>query len=84
MGIGALDLLLLPLNFVVREYAVLSAPAEVSPALPMRFGVAAEPTQRPISKGHVPSRGSCARSSSSAHISVAARPSWSSVSSRRV
>jgi hypothetical protein len=57
----------------------------LSPFLPMWFGVAVWPTHRPISNGHGPSFGtSCWRSSSSAQMSVAARPSWSSVRSRNV
>src|SRR5258706_3213800 len=48
----------------------------LSPFLPILFGVAALPTQRPISKGHEPSFSSLFfRSSSSAQISVPARPS---------
>src|SRR5436190_18554230 len=46
----------------------------LSPLRPIRFGVAALPTHRPISKGHCPSLStSCWRSRSRAQISVAAR-----------
>src|SRR5260370_21601500 len=69
-------------------YVIVFARAEswsLSPLAPMRFGVAALPTQSPISNGHSPSlSASCCRSSSRAQISVAARPSWSSVRSRNV
>ena len=64
---------------------VRASPLPLKPFEPMTFGVAALPTQRPISKGHVPYRaGFFSRSSSRAHTSPAARPSWSSVSSRKV
>jgi hypothetical protein len=57
----------------------------LSPFWPMRLGVAVCPTHSPISKGQRPSLSTfCWRSSSSAQINVAARPNWSSVSSRRV
>ena len=57
----------------------------LSPLKPIRFGVAARPTQRPISNGQGPRvSGSLCRSSSRAQISVAARLSWSRVSRRSV
>src|SRR5450759_4370929 len=50
------------LNFRVRARAVFSSR---SPDLPMRLGVAAWPTQSPISNGHLPSFSTSFRRSSS-------------------
>src|SRR3990172_9167223 len=56
-----------------------------SPFLPLRFGVAACPTQSPISNGHSPNLStSFWRSSSSAQINVDARLNWSRVRRRSV
>src|ERR1039458_5107227 len=72
-------------HFSVRRRAVLSS---LSPCrvLPIRFGVADFPTHNPISKGQSPrlTLRSVCRINSSAQISVAARPNWSSVSNRSV
>src|SRR5579864_144120 len=77
IGIGE-GFLSLSQNARVRARAVFGS---LSPFLPIRFGVAARPTHRPISKGHSPNLStSFRRTSSSAQISVAARLSWSSVS----
>src|SRR5207249_3292948 len=57
----------------------------LSPFFPRTFGVAAFPTQSPISNGHTPYRfGASSLSNSRAHTSPAARDSWSSVSKRSV
>src|SRR5450759_2476197 len=69
-GIGD-GFLSLSQNLRVRARAVLGS---LSPLLPMRFGVAARPTHRPISNGHSPNFStSFRRTSSSAQINVAAR-----------
>ena len=75
-----------PAGLFLNWLTLLRAESErPSPLTPRWLGVPALPTQRPISNGQSPSRrASPRRSSSSAHISPAARPSWSRVSSRRV
>src|SRR5215472_3794416 len=51
---------------------------KLSPFCPILFGVAACPTQSPISNGHRPRFStSFSRSNSRAQINAAARPSWS-------
>src|SRR6266542_444625 len=72
-GIGDGLALLLVLNLIAFDRA---DHGSLSPFFPILFGVAALPTQRPISKGHEPSLfSSFFRSSSRAQTSVAARPS---------
>ena len=81
-GIGAG----LPSGLFLYWLTLLRAESErLSPRSPSRLGVPALPTHRPISNGHSPYRPAAVRRSSSrAHTRLAARPSWSRVSSRRV